>query len=245
MTPINDEHRYISRTSRSPSSPADPALEGELATRKQGYQDMHTKISSGTHRSVNTDDDHNTCDTDDEGPRPAKRRKLPPTPINYTPDDLALVDHDHHHTLRTSQTSSVRVESAPVAEYREWPFKGSLKCITIGNQTTYNLGFALPHIPGQLNLTLNSEVLGGGSGESPTKAAASHPAVTSRKPGKEFTKEQESQLAAMVREDKTWAEIGRHFSGQTLQSLKENFFTKQGGKPRKRGRKPNVRAGSV
>jgi len=33
----------------------------------------------------------------------------------------------------------------------------------------------------------------------------------------------------MVLDDKTWAEIGRHFPGHTLQSLKDNFFTKQGG----------------
>jgi hypothetical protein len=36
---------------------------------------MHTEISSDTHHSVNTDDNHNTCDTSDEDPRPAKRRK--------------------------------------------------------------------------------------------------------------------------------------------------------------------------
>jgi hypothetical protein len=36
---------------------------------------MHTEISSETHHSVNTDNNHNTCDTDDEDPRPAKRRK--------------------------------------------------------------------------------------------------------------------------------------------------------------------------
>lgn len=60
------------------------------------------------------------------------------------------------------------------------------------------------------------------------EAAVSHQAVTSRKPGKELTKIQESLLATMVHKDKTWAEIGRHFSDHTLQSLKENF-KKQGG----------------
>ncbi|KAH6701257.1 hypothetical protein BKA61DRAFT_182525 [Leptodontidium sp. MPI-SDFR-AT-0119] len=76
-TPISDEHRYASRTSRSSSAPADAALglEDEPATRKRGHQDMHTETSSDTHHSVNTDDHHNTCDTNDEDPRPAKRRK--------------------------------------------------------------------------------------------------------------------------------------------------------------------------
>jgi len=49
----------------------------------------------------------------------------------------------------------------------------------------------------------------------------------------------------MVHDDKTWAEIERHFPVHTLQSLKENFFTKQGGQARKRGRKPGARAGGA
>jgi hypothetical protein len=46
----------------------------------------------------------------------------------------------------------------------------------------------------------------------------------------------------MVQEDETWADIGRHFPGYILQLLKENFFMKQGGQPRKQGRKAGVRA---
>jgi hypothetical protein len=214
----------------------DDNAEQELQGKKLERQDGNEEISCDNHLRSG-DCSHYTCDADDEDQRLPKRRKLPPTPTNnaLTPDDPTHVDNDYHHTLRTSQNPSVRVESAPIAEYREWPFEGFLKRITIGNQTTYNLEFALPHIPGQLNLSLSSEVLGGGSGESPTRVTASHRAVTSRKPGKELTEEQESLLAKMVDEDKTWIEIGRHFPSHTLQLLKENFFTKQGGKPRKRG----------
>jgi hypothetical protein len=102
----------------------------------------------------------------------------------------------------------------------------------------------LSHVPNHLSLSLHSEVLGTSSWESSAEAVVSRRAATSRKPGKELTENQESLLAKMIRDDKTWAEIGRHFPGHTLQSLKENFFTKQGGKPRKRGRKPRVRAGA-
>jgi hypothetical protein len=35
----------------------------------------YTEISSDTHYPVNTDDNHNTYDTSDKDPRPAKRRK--------------------------------------------------------------------------------------------------------------------------------------------------------------------------
>ncbi|KAF4636253.1 hypothetical protein G7Y89_g1831 [Cudoniella acicularis] len=77
-TPINEEYRHTSRASRSssPSAPSDLALGGEPESgkrgEKRGRQDTHTEISSETHLSVNTDD---TCDTGDENPRPAKRRK--------------------------------------------------------------------------------------------------------------------------------------------------------------------------
>lgn len=164
------------------------------------------------------------------------------SPLGADYEHLSTPGNDgHYYILATSRSSSITVESALVAEYREWPFQGFLKCITIGNQTIYNLEFALPRIPEHLKLSIYSEVLGTSFEESPTKAAISYRAVTSRKPGKELIEEQESLLANMVHEDKTWTEIGRHFPGHTLQLLKENFFTKQRGRPRKRGRKPGVR----
>jgi hypothetical protein len=36
---------------------------------------MYTEIGSNTYYSVNTDNNHNTSDTDDEDPHPVKRRK--------------------------------------------------------------------------------------------------------------------------------------------------------------------------
>jgi len=144
-----------------------------------------------------------------------------------------------------SRSPSAIAESPPVAEYREWPFQGFLKRVTIGNQTIYNLEFALPPIPEHFNLSLGSGVLGAGFKELSAEAVVSHRAVTSCKLGKELTKEQESLLAKMIYEDKTWVEIGRHFPGHKLQLLKENFFTKQGGRPRRRGRKPGVKVGGM
>ena len=73
-TLINDEYRYASRGSRS-SAPADPVLGGNPTTLKRGHQDIHRDISSDTHYSANTDNNHNSCDTSDEDQRPAKRRK--------------------------------------------------------------------------------------------------------------------------------------------------------------------------
>jgi hypothetical protein len=165
----------------------------------------------------------------DESPSQADHTH-PPTPV----------DNDHHNTPRTSRSPSA-AESTPVAEYQEWPFQGFLKCTMIGNRTIYNLEFTLPRICEHPHLLLHSEVLGSISSESLAKAAVSHRVVSKQKPGKELTTEQESLLAKMVQEDKTWAEIGQHFPGHTLPSLKEHF-KKQGGQPRKRGRKAGVRA---
>jgi hypothetical protein len=86
------------------------------------------------------------------------------------------------------------------------------------------------------------EIFSASSRESLPEAVVFPRAVRSRKPGRELTENQESLLVKMVHNDKTWAEIGRHFPGHTLHSLKENFFTRQGGKPRV---KAGVKAGAV
>lgn len=225
----------------------------------------HPEESDHSHKTNEKDAED---DEDDEDPRPAKRRKLPPistrpaprlgrlhslTPSSTTQPEIdespsqadhahppTPVDNDHHNTPQTSCSPST-AESTPVAEYQEWPFQGFLKCTTIGNRTIYNLEFTLPRTCEHPRLSLHSEVLGSAR-ELLAKAAVSHRVVSKRKPGKELTTEQESLLAKMVQEDETWADIGRHFPGHTLQSLKENFFMKQGGQPRKRGRKAGVRA---
>ncbi|KAG9230121.1 hypothetical protein BJ875DRAFT_488285 [Amylocarpus encephaloides] len=115
----------------------------------------------------------------------------PPTSINNA-----------HHCTPPSYRSASDTESAPIAEYQEWPFQGFLKRATIGNQITYNLGFSLSHIPEHLSLSLHSEVSSTSSRESSVEATVSRRAATSRKPGKEVTKNQESLLAKLVYDDK-------------------------------------------
>lgn len=65
--------------------------------------------------------------------------------------------------------------------------------------------------------------------------------ISTQRPGNELTKTEESLLAKMIQDNKTWIEIKQHFPNHPLQLLKDNFFKKQGGEPRKRGRKPGVR----
>lgn len=89
-------------------------------------------------------------------------------------------------------------ESAPDAEYQEWPFQGFLKRTRIEKETVYNLEFTLQQIPEHLHLPIYSAVLGTGSKEDlPAKVAVSHQTVAPWKPGKELTKEQERLLAKL------------------------------------------------
>jgi hypothetical protein len=86
------------------------------------HQDTNEKISSEIPQSKDSDRSHeaNDDDEDDEDPRPAKRRKLPPTPTDNAltpPDKPTPVDNGHHYASRTSRIPSITVESAPVAEY--------------------------------------------------------------------------------------------------------------------------------
>jgi hypothetical protein len=182
----NHEHCHISPTTRSPSASGlpNPAPGGEPATgkrsEKRGHQDAHTEFSTEAQHSVNNDD---TCDTDDEDPRPAKRRKLrsaravtPPLylrrsspvgpPLTTRPeiDDAQSQDNhgcsptfvdEQHCASRTSRSPS----AAPVAEYQEWLFQGFLKRIRIGEEVTYNLEFKLPSISEHLHLPIDPAVL--------------------------------------------------------------------------------------
>ena len=148
-TPVSDEGHYTSPASRSPSPPAPssaaPGGEPESGKRgeKRGRQDTHTEISSETHHSVNTDD---TCDTGDEGLRPAKRRKLRSAPAVTAPlylrrsrplvspsttslevDDAqpqadhgcssTFVDNEQYHASRTSRSPPTAAEAVLFAEY--------------------------------------------------------------------------------------------------------------------------------
>ncbi|TVY13031.1 hypothetical protein LARI1_G009055 [Lachnellula arida] len=271
VSSINNEHCHslVSR-SPGPCVPSSPATSSQPEPEKRGEKrkrkrlDTHTEINSDVSPSVIIDDNYAIRNGD---PRPAKRQRprLAPTVtaplhVRRSPRLMSLpttsleVDAQpqadrrcrptpihNKHSSRTSRSPSKASKAAAAAEYQEWPFQGFLKRVTIGNQTIYNLEFSLPRISEHLNLSLHSEDSSVSAKESSIDAAISRRAVTSRKPGKELTKDQESLLAKMVQDDQTWTEIGRHFPGYTLQWLKKNFFTKQGGKPRKRGRKPGVK----
>jgi len=157
VTSINDGHCHMSRDSRSPFASIVLALGSELGCgkweEKRRYQDTTKEISSDVDNSEDSDRSHKTNNEDvedDEDLRPAKRRKLPPTPTDDAltpPDELIPIDNDHHHTLRTSKSPSIIMELTLVAEDQEWSFQGFLKYTKIGNEIMFNLEFQLLYIP--------------------------------------------------------------------------------------------------
>jgi hypothetical protein len=147
---------------------------------------MHIEISSDTH-SVNIDDNHNTCDINDEDPRPAKRRKprsvravTPPPHLRRSPplgpppttrpeineaqsqDDhgcsLTFIDGQHY-ASQTSRSPSTASKEVSITEYQEWSFQGFLKRIKIRDNVTYNLEFKLLSISEYFYLPINAVTL--------------------------------------------------------------------------------------
>ncbi|KAH8591194.1 hypothetical protein B0O99DRAFT_690798 [Bisporella sp. PMI_857] len=120
----NDEHCYTSRISRSSFSPPGLVQSGDPETEqregKRGHQDTHILTSSETHHSVNIDDDHNICDTGDESPRPAKRRKpraapvTTPTTCRRHTSELRLRQHSPQVGLSTTspEIGDVQIQEA-------------------------------------------------------------------------------------------------------------------------------------
>lgn len=212
-------------------------LEGEVNSNNTEQKPAGEEHQRQENTALSRDEDTN--DEDDEDPQPAKRRKIRTNNNLASSDEPTPVGDDYCSPLHGSRTPSPISESALVAEYREWPFQGFLKRTIVGEETIYNLEFTLPHILEHLHRPICSTVLGTGS----SKAMASQRAIKPRKPEKQLTTTQESLLAKLVRPNKSWAEIERHFQGHPLQSLKDNYFGKQGGKPRRRGRKPRMITG--
>lgn len=184
-TPNSDKHCHVSRV----SSPADPALGGEPASRKRGHQHMYTEINKETYNSVNTDNNRNASETDDEDPRPAKRRKsgivsavTPPlhllrsspagSPLTTRPEideaqtyaddersSTSIIQNVQQRALRTSRSPSTTVEAAPVDEDQEWPLQAFLKRTSVKGDRVYSLEFKLSLTSQHLNISINPAAL--------------------------------------------------------------------------------------
>jgi len=208
---------------------------GERGERRR--QPDETEISSDIEHPEASDCSHGTGDEDDEDPRPAKRRRLPSTDNAPTlPDEPAPVANDDHHPSRTSRSPSVTAESAPFAEFQEWPLDGCfLKRTKIGDKTIYSLEFQLPHV--QEHEHLHSEALGMRSvKETSAEAATPHDArahskiypaaVRPRIKRVRWTDEEHATILKMREEDGcSWDEIAKALPHRTPEAIQVHFST--------------------
>ena len=183
----------------------------------------------------------------EHSPTPHLRRPRSLTPSSTAQPEMgdaqSQADHGHPPTLaddppRVSRSPSAAVESAPVAEYQEWPFQGFLKRTRIGNETMYNLEFQLLHIPEHLHLPVLSEALGMRSNkEMSAEAATPHDAgahskmhsatVRPRIKRVRWTPEEDATILKMREEDGcSWEEIHAALPHRTLGAIQVCFSSK-------------------
>ena len=128
------------------------------------------------------------------------------------------------------------MQSAPVAEYQEWPFQGFLKRTRIGNETTYNLEFQLSNVPEHLHLPILSEALGMRSRETPVKATTPHNTGTHSKvylakvrpqiKRVRWTPEEDATILKMREDGCSWAEIHAALPLRTKETIQVRYSTK-------------------
>lgn len=169
-------------------------------------------------------------------------------------DECSSTSVEEQHFISQISRSSSAATEAGSAAYQEWPLHGLLKRTRTGKVASFNLEFHLVDVEEDLDLSSPFHALGSHLGKATSRLSKNRAqsrevlvpdwAISTQRRGNELTKSQESLLAKMIQDNETWTEIGQHFPDHPLQLLKDNF-KKQGGKPRKRGRKPGVKVGGA
>jgi hypothetical protein len=162
-------------------------------------------------------------DEEEEEPRLVKRRKRYSQPTRHTPV------HIEQHISQTSRSSSAIRESAPIAEYQEWPFQGFLKRIRIGNETTYNLEFNLPCMSKLLSLPTEACDDEDVPTTPKTRSKAPYPKVSTRtsrpRTRVKWMPEEDTKLVNMKKRGCSWKEINAAFPDRTLGTIQVRCST--------------------
>jgi hypothetical protein len=183
-------------------------------------------IGSDTHHSTNTDDDHDTCDTGGEDPRPAERQKPRSTPAAlHLQRSSTCVDNSHHYALRTSRSPSAATKATPFAEYQEWPFQGFLKRTKIGDDVMYNLEFKLPSISGHLGVPIHPEALDINHNTA-THSKVHQAPLKPKKSKVAWTPDEEATLVQMKNDGCSWEEISAALPRRSIGTIQVRYSTK-------------------
>jgi hypothetical protein len=124
-----------------------------------------------------------------------------------------------------SQSSPADAESSLGADYREYTLQGSLKCVRIGRESTYNLEFRLLDLPDSfrpsIGLYISNSTPSGESveGSAQSRVCASHakrsrPALQKQRKRRrlEYTEEEENKLMCLKNEGLRWKKIHLAFN---------------------------------
>ena len=167
------------------------------------------------------------------------------------------VESPSTHTLDVSYQATAATSSVNMQESEEIPIRGYLTLKTIESKVVYSLTFSQEFLQEPGGTSQRQGILKSVSSSRDRRDSGPLPAqerdINRHVRNSRFSSEDDTLLQQLKGKGLSWDEISDHFPGRskgTLQvhystKLKDNFFTKQEAKPRKRGRKPGVRVVGV
>ena len=195
-------------------------------------------------------DNEDNEEDEDEDVRPPRQRKRRRSESDATETATCKKAHTRSSTIAQTQTCTTRgstvSRSSPAdaesigADYQEYPLQGSLKCVRIGRETTYNLEFRLLDLPDSFrpsfglhisNSTSSRESVGGSAHPRvcASHAKRSRPALQKqRKRGRlQYTEQEDNLLMRLKKEGLPWKKIHRAFirafSDRSIGSLQVRY----------------------
>jgi len=228
-----------------------------LAARARGQEvrDIdHEMVDRGTDDSHDEDYNDMSDSAASEIRRPPCSRKRIKRAKDMEHDD---VESPSTHTLDVSYQATAATSSVNMQESEEIPIRGYLTLKTIESKVVYSLTFSQEFLQEPGGTSQRQGILKSVSSSRDRRDSGPLPAqerdINRHVRNSRFSSEDDTLLQQLKGKGLSWDEISDHFPGRskgTLQvhystKLKDNFFTKQEAKPRKRGRKPGVRVVGV
>jgi len=251
-----DDIEAISGDNKGPISSCQQIKESLQHQRVEDETIVVAPLSQDREHSVKSyhkdnEDNEDNEDDEDEDVRPPRRRKRRRRESDATETATRKKVHTRSSTIVQAQTRTTRdstmSQSSPAdaesnlgADYREYPLQGSLKCVRIGRETTYNLEFRLLDLPDSFRPSIGLHISNfTSSGELAGKSAhprvcASHakrsqpaPQKQRKRGGLQYTAQEDNLLMRLKKKGLPWKEIHRAFirafSDRSIGSLQVRY----------------------
>ncbi|KFY02937.1 hypothetical protein V490_00356 [Pseudogymnoascus sp. VKM F-3557] len=265
-----DDIEAISGDNKGPTSYCQQIKEGLQHQRVEDETIAVAPLSQDREHSVNSyykdnEDNEDNEDAEDEDVPPPRRRKRRHIESDANETATRKKVHTRSSTTAQAQTCTTRgstvsrtqaqtcatrgstvSRSSPAdaesigADYQEYPLQGFLKCVRIGQETTYNLEFRLLDLPDlfkpSIGLHISNSTSSGQSvgGSAHPRVCASHakrsrPALQKqRKRGRlQYTEQEDNLLMRLKKKGLPWKEIHRAFirafSDRSIGSLQVRY----------------------